>query len=465
MESSIAGPLPSLPSTQTTLPEKPAGSSTPTGNGLPVTNQQQKQVKAPNLASIITPKPDQTDSNDTETTSHDPHKDVQNDDIGNTFDSRMSKDFGYEGQKMYGDVTGNNVGGNMHTNTPQIKNVNTIQQFSEKLQQQINSMEMGDKKTDGEVNQQSIEGNVQGNLHANGQQIKHSNQQNQELSFSNPQDTKDYSEFSMEENGEGNVGKVGVETNLKNNMVYDDSMENEGNIKDSNTSGKIKNQNNMKKVNNGYGMENNGKNNDNGIGNQNNGYTMENENNNQNIGKDNGNNVKSMKNNGQNNKMNNENTNGMPNNANSLKDNEFNMENNEQNNNMNSIKNNQNSVKANANNNNIVSIENKLNSLGSGDNTAMNNAETKGNGLVSTGNPNNKGNPKIPINKDDGGKVPSIQKALKNRGLVRTVKGPDGSSAQVFLTKNGAHAGLVFRDYISRGKREPRGNTVGFLWN
>lgn len=45
-----------------------------------------------------------------------------------------------------------------------------------------------------------------------------------------------------------------------------------------------------------------------------------------------------------------------------------------------------------------------------------------------------------------------IQKDLKSKGLVRTVKGPDGGSAQVFLTKNGAHAGLVFRDYISRGQ-------------
>ncbi|XP_031568818.1 cell wall protein PRY3-like [Actinia tenebrosa] len=47
-----------------------------------------------------------------------------------------------------------------------------------------------------------------------------------------------------------------------------------------------------------------------------------------------------------------------------------------------------------------------------------------------------------------------IQKDLKSKGLVRTVKGPDGTNAQVFLTKNGAHAGLVFRDHISRVSQE-----------
>jgi hypothetical protein len=56
------------------------------------------------------------------------------------------------------------------------------------------------------------------------------------------------------------------------------------------------------------------------------------------------------------------------------------------------------------------------------------------------------------IHTDDGQIVSNdIQKDLKNSGLVRTVKGPDGSTAQVYLTKNGAHAGLVFRDHISRG--------------
>ena len=50
------------------------------------------------------------------------------------------------------------------------------------------------------------------------------------------------------------------------------------------------------------------------------------------------------------------------------------------------------------------------------------------------------------IHTDDG-----IIEDLSKKGLVRTIQGPDGASAQVFLTKNGAHAGLVFRDQISRG--------------
>ena len=46
-------------------------------------------------------------------------------------------------------------------------------------------------------------------------------------------------------------------------------------------------------------------------------------------------------------------------------------------------------------------------------------------------------------------------KAAKNtpgRGFVHTVQATDGSQAQVYLTKNGEHAGIVFRDQIYHGK-------------
>lgn len=37
-------------------------------------------------------------------------------------------------------------------------------------------------------------------------------------------------------------------------------------------------------------------------------------------------------------------------------------------------------------------------------------------------------------------------------GFVHTLTANDGTKAQVYLSKNGAHAGIVFRNEISRGK-------------
>ena len=36
-------------------------------------------------------------------------------------------------------------------------------------------------------------------------------------------------------------------------------------------------------------------------------------------------------------------------------------------------------------------------------------------------------------------------------GFVHTLTANDGTKAQVYLSKNGAHAGIVFRNEISRG--------------
>ena len=46
-----------------------------------------------------------------------------------------------------------------------------------------------------------------------------------------------------------------------------------------------------------------------------------------------------------------------------------------------------------------------------------------------------------------------IKKAAQGKGgFVHTLTANDGSKAQVFLSRNGAHAGIVFRNEILRGK-------------
>lgn len=54
----------------------------------------------------------------------------------------------------------------------------------------------------------------------------------------------------------------------------------------------------------------------------------------------------------------------------------------------------------------------------------------------------NQSTPVQPINKGTHGKS----------GFVHTLTANDGTKAQVYLSKNGAHAGIVFRNEISRGK-------------
>lgn len=45
------------------------------------------------------------------------------------------------------------------------------------------------------------------------------------------------------------------------------------------------------------------------------------------------------------------------------------------------------------------------------------------------------------------------QKGAKGKGgFVHTLTANDGTKAQVYLSKSGAHAGIVFRNEISRGK-------------
>ena len=54
----------------------------------------------------------------------------------------------------------------------------------------------------------------------------------------------------------------------------------------------------------------------------------------------------------------------------------------------------------------------------------------------------NQSTPVKPINKGTHGKG----------GFVHTLTANDGTKAQVYLSKSGAHAGIVFRNEISRGK-------------
>ena len=54
----------------------------------------------------------------------------------------------------------------------------------------------------------------------------------------------------------------------------------------------------------------------------------------------------------------------------------------------------------------------------------------------------NQSTPVQPINKGTHGKG----------GFVHTLTANDGTKAQVYLSKSGAHAGIVFRNEISRGK-------------
>ena len=54
----------------------------------------------------------------------------------------------------------------------------------------------------------------------------------------------------------------------------------------------------------------------------------------------------------------------------------------------------------------------------------------------------NKSTPVQPVNKGTHGKG----------GFVHTLTANDGTKAQVYLSKSGAHAGIVFRNEISRGK-------------
>ena len=54
----------------------------------------------------------------------------------------------------------------------------------------------------------------------------------------------------------------------------------------------------------------------------------------------------------------------------------------------------------------------------------------------------NQSTPVQPINKGTHGKG----------GFVHTLRANDGTKAQVYLSKSGAHAGIVFRNEISRGK-------------
>lgn len=47
---------------------------------------------------------------------------------------------------------------------------------------------------------------------------------------------------------------------------------------------------------------------------------------------------------------------------------------------------------------------------------------------------------------------PINKEAHAKGGYVHTLTANDGTKAQVYLSKNGAHAGIVFRNIISRGK-------------
>lgn len=55
-----------------------------------------------------------------------------------------------------------------------------------------------------------------------------------------------------------------------------------------------------------------------------------------------------------------------------------------------------------------------------------------------------------------GGQLASVQPIDKEQhhkgGFVHTLTANDGTKAQVYLSRNGAHAGIVFRNEISRGK-------------
>ena len=49
------------------------------------------------------------------------------------------------------------------------------------------------------------------------------------------------------------------------------------------------------------------------------------------------------------------------------------------------------------------------------------------------------------------------------KGFVHTITAADGTKAQVYLSKSGGHAGIVFRDQIFRGKLHIVGTLAAFI--